>query len=574
MIKRWLTQTLPVMEWLPAYTLHALRADVIAGVVVLFITVPQVIAYAFLAGLPAETGLYAAIMALLCYAAFGSCRTLAVGPAAIMSMMTLEAMTTFEVPGTLAYAVLASKLTLITGGILLLLRIINFGAVISFLSHAVVTGFITAAAILIIVNQLPPIFGLDSPAASGLLPVLEYTLLGLSATNQVALAIAVSAMVLLWLARNYLEGLLYRLGLNELWASSLVKSAPMYAVVISILLVWSMGLAETRQVAVVGLIPEQLPSLAMLSVSMADVQQLAPSALLMAMVIFMESVAIGTAVASKRREKIAPNQELVGLGLANVGSALAGGFPVAGSFGRTVVNFSSGAVTPVASLVTCALVVVTLVWFAPLFYYLPKAVLAAIIVMAAMQLIDLHGIRKTFSFNRIDSVTFTFTFLAVLALGVESGIITGIAISFVLLIRSSSKPHIAVVGRVANTENFRNVLRHEVQTTPQVLALRVDESLYFVNTRHIETFIFNRVAAAPVIKHVVLICTATNFIDTSGLEMLELLQDNLAEVGVTLHLAEVKGGVMDKLKGTEFYANMKGQVYFSTDIAMKALGNV
>ena len=191
MIKRWLTQTLPVMEWLPAYTLHALRADVIAGVVVLFITVPQVIAYAFLAGLPAETGLYAAIMALLCYAAFGSCRTLAVGPAAIMSMMTLEAMTTFEVPGTLAYAVLASKLTLITGGILLLLRIINFGAVISFLSHAVVTGFITAAAILIIVNQLPPIFGLDSPAASGLLPVLEYTLLGLSATNQVALAIAV-----------------------------------------------------------------------------------------------------------------------------------------------------------------------------------------------------------------------------------------------------------------------------------------------------------------------------------------------------------------------------------------------
>ena len=171
-------------------------------------------------------------------------------------------------------------------------------------------------------------------------------------------------------------------------------------------------------------------------------------------------------------------------------------------------------------------------------------------------------------------MTFTFTFLAVLALGVESGILTGIAISFVLLIRSSSKPHIAVVGRVANTENFRNVLRHEVQTTQQVLALRVDESLYFVNTRHIETFIFNRVAAAPVIKHVVLIFTATNFIDTSGLEMLELLQDNLAEVGVTLHLAEVKGGVMDKLKGTEFYANMKGQVYFSTDIAMKALGNV
>jgi SulP family sulfate permease len=345
----------------------------------------------------------------------------------------------------------------------------------------------------------------------------------------------------------------------------------MYAVTISVLMVWLMSLTGAHGVAVVGVIPSQMPALAEVTLSLHDIQTLTPSAFLMAMVIFMESTSIGAAVASKRREKIEPNQELIGLGLANLGSSLVGGFPVAGSFARTIVNFSAGAVTPMASVVTCILVVITLIWFAPLFYYLPKAVLAAIIVMSAVQLIDLPGIKKTFQFNRIDSVTFTLTFLAVLGLGVEAGILTGIAVSFVLLIRSSSKPHIAVVGRVGTTAHFRNVLRHDVLTAPLVLALRIDESLYFVNTRYIETFLFNEVAAHKEIEHVVLICTATNFIDTSGLEMLELLQDNLAEVGVTLHLAEVKGVVMDKLKETEFYANMQGHVYFSADIAMRDL---
>jgi SulP family sulfate permease len=566
---RWLNRALPLMAWWPQYRLDDFREDLVAGVVVLFITVPQVIAYAFLAGLPPETGLYAAIMALLCYAAFGSCRTLAVGPTAILAMMTLESTSAFAQPGTAEYALLAAKLAMLTGGILILLRIVNFGAVISFLSHAVVTGFITAAAILIIVNQIPPILGLVPASDTGIWAVIAYTVTHAGALNLAALLIALGAMLLLWFCRYHLASLLHKTPVNLRLINSLVRSAPMYAVMMSILIVWSMSLAGADGVAVVGVIPSQMPALAEVTLSLHDIETLAPSACLMAMVIFMESTSIGAAVASKRREKIEPNQELIGLGLANLGSSIVGGFPVAGSFARTIVNFSAGAVTPMASVVTCVLVIITLIWFAPLFYYLPKAVLAAIIVMSAVQLIDLPGIKKTFSFNRIDSVTFTLTFLAVLGLGVEAGILAGIAVSFVLLIRSSSKPHIAVVGRVGKTEHFRNVLRHDVLTSPRVLALRIDESLYFVNTRYIETFLFNEVAARKEIKHVVLICTATNFIDTSGLEMLELLQDNLAEVGVTLHLAEVKGVVMDKLKETDFYANMQGQVYFTTDIAMK-----
>ena len=574
LLKRWLTHLLPVMQWWPEYNGEAFRADLVAGIVVLFITVPQVIAYAFLAGLPAETGLYAAIMALLCYAAFGSCRTLAVGPTAILAMMSLESVSAFQTPGTLEYTLLASKLAMVTGGVLVLLRIVNFGAVVSFLSHAVVTGFITAAAILIITNQIPSILGLSAPPGTAVVAVLQHVASGVDSLNLAAMSIAIGAMFLLWFCRHHLEALLQSTGIHARWIGSLVKSAPMYAVIISVAIVWSMGLIQSSGVSVVGVIPNQLPTWAQMDLSLEEIQQLLPSALLMSMVIFMESTSIGAAVASKRREKIEPNQELVGLGLANLGSAMVGGFPVAGSFARTIVNFSSGAVTPVASLVTCVLVVITLVWLAPWFYYLPKAVLSAIIVMSAIQLIDLHDIRKTFQFNRIDSVTFACTFLAVLVLGVETGILVGIAISFLLLIRSSSKPHIAVVGRVGNTETFRNVLRYEVETSPQVLALRVDESIYFVNTRYIEVFLFNKIADSPAIKHVILICSSANFIDTSGLEMLELLQDSLAEVGVTLHLAEVKGSVMDKLKETEFFANMKGNVYFSTDIALKDLAEV
>ena len=563
---------LPILNWGGDYRKDDFRADVIAGVVVLFITVPQVIAYAFLAGLPPEAGLYAALAALIAYAAFGSSRTLAVGPTAIIAMMTLEVASSFATPGTADYIGITVKLGLVTGIVLLVLRLVNFGNVISFLSHAVVTGFITAAAILIITNQLPAVVGLSSSADTSVVGVLTY--LGGHTANIAALIIATTAIVLLIFCRLQLEKLLLSIGVGEVLASSLAKSAPMYVVMIGIFVTAFFGLSETHRVPIVGTIPTALPGLALVPLSLTELRDLLPSALLIAMVIFMESASIGTAMASKRREKLQPNQELVGLSLSNMGASLVGGFPVAGSFARTVVNFSSGARTQMASLITALLLVITLVGFAPLFYYLPKAVLSAIIVISAMQLIDITGIRKIFSFNATDAVTFTFTFIAVLVLGVESGVIIGIVISFVLLIRSSSRPHIAVVGRVGDSEHFRNIRRHEVITSPSLLAVRIDESLYFVNTRYIETFLFNEVADKPDIENVLLICTATNFIDTSGLEMLEALCENLEEVGVTLHLAEVKGPVMDRLKETDFYHRMQGEVFFTTDLAFKKLAGI
>ena len=566
-----LRRIFPIVDWLSGYQKRDFGPDVIAGLVVLFITIPQVIAYAFLAGLPAEAGLYAAILALFGYAVFGSSKTLAVGPTAIIAMMTLEATSRLAVPGSEAYLLWAIKLGFIVGIILLVLRAINFGAVISFLSHAVASGFITAAAILIIVNQVPALIGIGAPSATHVLTVVQHIGNEMINFNGVTLTFGAGAVILLWFCRSRLEEWLVRSGLSADWINRLTKSAPMYAVVISIVFVFFGSLDKEFDISVVGTIPATLPIVQFNGLSMKDIQLLAPSALLIAMVVFMESTSIGSVVASKRREKIEPNDELVGLGVANIGASLFGGFPVAGSFARTVVNHSSGAVTQVASLITAVLVVTTLVWFTPFFYYLPKCILSAIIVMSALQLIDIKSIRRTFAFNQTDAVTFTFTFLAVLGLGVESGILIGIAISFVLLIRNSSKPHIAVVGRWQGTEHFRNILRHEVETLPNVLAVRVDESLYFVNTRYIETFLLNQVADSKDIEHILLICTATNFIDSSGLEMLELLSDNLEEVGVTLHLAEVKGPVMDKLKETTFYKRMKGEIFFTTDIAFRTL---
>lgn len=562
---------MPMLKWGRHYSVPMLRADVVAGIVVLFITVPQVIAYAFLAGMPPETGLYAAVAALTGYALFGSSRALAVGPTAIVGMMTLETASTHATPGSLTYTATVVQLCLVTGLVLILLRTIRFGSLISFLSHAVVTGFISAGALLIISNQLPPLLGLPTSRDTSIVGVYSYLFGELAMVNQVVILMSIGAMAIMIFCRAWLGKLLEKAGLPKPLIESLVKSAPMYVVVLGVLAVVYMHPDMSSAVPVVGDIPTTLPGLHLLIPSAGRLFDLLPSALLIAMVIFMESTSIGTAIASKSREKIDANQELLGLGVANLGSTLVGGFPVSGSFARSGVNFASGAVSPVASLVTAVLVVVTLILFASAFYHLPKGVLSAIIIVSAWQLIDMKRIRKIFAYDRTDTVTFTCTFLAVLAFGVETGVLTGIVVSFILLIRSSSKPHIAVVGRVGNTEHFRNVARYDVTTSPGILAVRVDESLYFVNTRYVETFVLNRLADSPDIEHVLIICSAFNFIDTSGLEMLEELSENLQEVGVTLHLSEVKSPVMDKLRETDFYRNMKGQVFFSTDIAMKEL---
>ena len=571
-ITRRLSAIFPILVWGRGYNQLDLRADVVAGSIVLFITVPQVIAYAFLAGMPPETGLYAALFALIGYAFFGSSKTLSVGPTAIIAMMTLEIASLHAEQVGSDYRQIVVQLSVLTGLILIAMRLINFGSVVSFVSHAVVTGFISAAAILIIGNQVAAILGLRPSVDTSIVGIIKHIFIDLSVINFVVVLIALSALSILVICRTWLGGLLFRIGVSESLTDGLVKSAPMCVVLMGILISQIFGLDGT--VPIVGEIPRSLPDVSVPWISFEIVKTLGPSAFLIALVVFLESISIGTALASKSRDSIDANQEITGVGFANIASSMVGSFPVAGSFARSTVNVSSGAVTPVASLITAILILLTIFFFAPLFYGLPKGVLAAIIVVSAWQLLDFSAARKIFGFSVPDAVTFSGTFVAVLAFGVEAGVLTGVLISFLLLIRNSSTPNIALVGRVGDSEHFRNIERYEVSTSPKVMAIRVDESFYFVNARFIETFVLNQLAVRTEVEHILFICTATNFIDASGLEMLERLSENLYETGITLHLAEVKGPVMDKLKKTTFCQNMRGQLFFTANVAMRELAGI
>jgi SulP family sulfate permease len=301
-------------------------------------------------------------------------------------------------------------------------------------------------------------------------------------------------------------------------------------------------------------------------------QALLPAAALIAFVSYLESVSVAKALAAKRRQKVDADQELVGLGAANIAAAFTGASPVAGGFARSMVNFAAGANTPLASILTALLLAISVLFLTPLFHYLPQAVLAATIVVAVTQLIDLRSFRRTWQYNKADFAAQAVTFLIVLAVGVETGIITGIALSLMLYLWRSSRPHFAVVGQVGDTEHYRNVKRHKVRIDPSVLLFRIDENLFFPNAGYLEDSLRAEVAANPEITDVVLICSSVSLVDASALETLEELRETLHAAGVTLHLAEVKGPVMDRLQRTSFIEDLApGQVFLSTHDAVKHL---
>ncbi len=567
-----LQRVFPILGWLADYRRETLVNDGLAGIIVAIMLVPQGMAYAFLAGLPPEMGLYAGILPLFIYALLGSSRSLAVGPVAIASLMVGEAVSQHAQPGTDLYITTAMVLALLVGLVLLLMFILRLGTLVNFLSHSVITGFTSAAALMIAFSQLKYVFGLEFPRGHQFYETLNNLTVNLPDFNPATLTIAVTAFFIMWFSKKHLVNLLKKMGVSPLMAGSVAKAGPMFAILAGVGLVVGFDLHSESGVKIVGEIPSGLPSFSLLPFEMDWWLSLLPAALLIALVGFLESVSVGTALASKRRERIRPDKELVALGFANIGAALGGAYPVAGGFGRSMVNDASGAQTTVASVITASGLALTVLYFTPWFYYLPKAVLGVIVIMAVLPLIDLSGIKNTWSFNRADALTLAVTFATVLAVGVEAGLLAGMVLSVALLLQRTSKPHIAVVGRVGDSEHFRNVKRFEVKTNPCCLGLRIDENLYFANTRYIEDEVMAIVSEQPQLQHLVLICNGISFIDASALETLEMMTENLKESGITLHLSDVKGPVMDQLKQTDFLHRLKpGQVYLSTHEAMRDL---
>jgi len=448
----------------------------------------------------------------------------------------------------------------------------RLGFLVNFLSHPVISGFSSAAALVIGFSQLKHLLGFDIPRSHLITETITHAATHISQLNIPTFMIALLSLAILLSFKERLATMLKSVGVGSGVADALAKSGPLVAVLVTTIAVWLLGLNQSYGVSIVADIPAGLPHLTLPNFDLDLIQHLLPAALLISLVGFLESVSVAKSLASKRRQKIDANQELIALGAANIGASLTGGYPVTGGFSRSLVNFTAGAVTPLASIITAVLVAVTVVLFTPLLYFLPKATLAAIIMVAVANLIDIKTFREAWHYNKADAASLIATFVAVLTLGIEVGIVAGAGLSIALYLWRTSRPHMAEVGRVGSTEHFRNVLRHEVQTHPEVLAIRVDESLYFANTAYLEDEVLARVADHPEINHLLLIMSAVNFIDASALETLETLTERLQDAGVTVNMAEVKGPVMDRLERVGFHEGFgDGKIYLSTHEAMENL---
>lgn len=562
-------QYLPVLSWARSYSRAELSSDLIAAVIVTIMLIPQSLAYALLAGLPPEAGLYASIAPILLYAIFGTSRALAVGPVAVVSLLTASAVGQVANQGTAGYAVAALTLAFLSGGFLLLLGILRLGFLANFLSHPVIAGFITASGILIAASQLKHILGVSAHGHT-LFEILSSIYLQLDETNWITLSIGASAAAFLFWARRGLKPTLLYFGATPRLADILTKAGPVAAVIATTGVVWGMDLAE-QGVKIVGEVPQSLPPLTLPGFAPNLLGALLIPAILISVIGFVESVSVAQTLAAKKRQRIDPNQELIGLGAANIGAAFTGGYPVTGGFARSVVNFDAGAETPAAGAFTAIGLAFAALALTPLMYFLPNATLAATIIVAVLSLVDFSILRKTWEYSRADFIAVTATILLTLALGVETGVASGVAISVLLHLYKTSSPHVAEVGRVPGTEHFRNILRHEVETDPSVLTLRVDESLYFVNARFLEDLVYSRIADGSRLRHVVLMFSAVNEVDYSALESLEAINHRLRGIGIGLHLSEVKGPVMDRLKRSHFIDDLNGQVFLSQQNAWSAL---
>jgi SulP family sulfate permease len=555
---RWL----PIAGWLREYTRRDAQGDLVAGIITAIVLVPQGMAFALLAGLPPEMGLYTSVLPPIAYALFGTSRTLAVGPVSVAALMVAQALRDLP-PGTDPVAA-ALVLALLGGALLLAMGFLRLGVVENVLSHPVLSGFTLAAATLILINQLPSLLGFRWDGS----PAHAAAELG---THPATALLGACAVILLLLMDRPLQRLLRSLGLSDANARLCSRGGPLAVIVIATLAVAEVpGLSNS--VAKVGALPSGLPLPRLPSLPLPLLAQLVLPAVLIALVSYVESLSIAKALAARRRERIDANQELIALGAANIGAALGGGMPVAGGFSRTMVNFQAGARTQLASILTALLVGLVALTAASMLAGVPKLALAAIIIVAVARLVDIPSIRALWRYDRIDGAVFAVTVIGVLALGIEKGIAAGVIASLVGFSARNARPHIAVLGRIRGSEHFRNVRRHDVETWPHLLFVRPDENFTFANAGFLESWLGNAVSEHPDVRHLVLVMSSVNTIDSTALERLERLLEALRETGVTLHLTDVKGPLMDRMQTTTLMRSLPpGQVFLSAHAAAEAL---
>ncbi|MFA5677818.1 MAG: sulfate permease [Pseudomonas sp.] len=555
------------LAWLRNYRIAWLNGDLVAGLVTAIMIIPQSMAYAMLAGLPVQIGLYASLLPLIGYTLFGSSMVMSVGPVAVTALMTAALLAPLAALGSAEYMQLAIWLALLSGVLLFALGLLRMGFLANFLSHPVISGFISGASILIVLSQLRHMLGLETVPASPAQLASQW-----QPANSLVLIMGLVALVWLIYARTWFSGHLQRLGIGAALATLMARLAPILVVVLG-LVVTSLWNLDELGVPVVGNIPAGLPALVWSTPGLGTLGALLLPAALISLVSFVESVSIAQSLARRKRQNINPDAELLALGTANIGSALTGGFAVCGGFSRSGVNIEAGANTPLAGVISAAVIALILITIAPLFAVLPLVVLAVVILVAVTPLIDIAGLRRIWRYDRREGVTLLATAIGVVVLGIEGGIVLGVGLSIVTQLWRGSRPHVAVVGRVPGTHYFRNTRRHLVEIEPQLLAIRIDENIFFANTRAIERAILQALDEYPDTRTLLLILSAVNHIDSTGLDMLSELSLGLRDKGITIHLAEVKGPVMDRLTDTDWLTTLVGEVFPSTHIAFNTLGD-
>ncbi|SER88804.1 SulP family inorganic anion transporter [Halopseudomonas bauzanensis] len=557
-----------LLAWLRHYRLPWLSGDLVAGLVTAIMIIPQSMAYAMLAGLPVQIGLYASLLPLLGYALFGTSMSMSVGPVAVTALMTAALLAPLATVGSEQYYQLAIWLALMSGVLLFVLGLLRMGFLANFLSHPVISGFISGASILIVLSQLPHLLGLSEWPSSP-----AQLLTAWQPVNTLVLTMGLLALAWLLYARSRLAGHLQRLGISAGAARLLARLAPILVVLIGLLvtIAWDLG---ARGVPVVGSLPAGLPALVWSTPDVVTLQALLLPAALISLVSFVESVSIAQSLARRKRQSINPDRELLALGAANAGSALTGGFAVCGGFSRSGVNVEAGANTPLAGVISAVVIGLILLTIAPLFAWLPLVMLAVVILVAVAPLIDLASLQRAWRYDRREGLTLICTAAGVVLLGIEGGIVLGVGLSVVTQLWRGSRPHVAVVGRVPGTHYFRNTQRHLVETEPQLLAMRIDENIFFANTKAIERAILRALRDYPDTRELLLILSAVNHIDSTGLDMLCELSLGLRERDIQVHLAEVKGPVMDQLEQTDWIQEQVSEIFPSTHIAFNTLSGL
>ena len=551
-VPSWLAKASPLIGRLPNLSREMLLADLIGGCIVAIMLVPQAMAYAMLAGLPPQVGLYASIAPLVLYAFFGSSKSLALGPVAIISLLVLSGISGLASPGSPEYIRLCLTLALMVGAMQLLMSVFRLGFLVNFISHPVLLGFTSAAALIIGFSQFEHLLGVKPQDSEYPIEAIVRSLQAIPQANVVTLAIGVMAIAILLFSSKLAGPLLLRCGAPKAFAQTISKFGPLLVVALASTAIAGWGLDERHQVKIVGEIPSGLPGWTWPLFGLQEFVTLFPLAVIITLVGFLESYSVAKALASRSREKIDANKELFGLGMADIAAAFTGGYPVTGGFSRSIVCHSAGVQSSLSGIFTAAIVALVVLFAAPLFYFVPKSVLAAIIMVAVVSLIDVTTPFQLWRYSRHDAIALVATFAAVLLLGIEKGIFVGIGSTAILLMWRVSRPHIAEVGRVSGTEHFRNVLRHRVETYPHALIFRFDASLTFATAPYLENYILEQIADRPGVRKILLIAAGINEIDATGIETLENIRRELKAAGVDFYLSDVKGPVSDRLRRAAF----------------------